>query len=376
METSINDEWENFCEFDSIDNDSNNTSSINDTNDKNNDNESLLEITDININRNDNDKNITNPSDLYISTTTIISYLNIPIDIYDVFWKIPIIPYGTPRAGVIKKQMKFISTSQEEVEQTLSNTDNYEFVDNHLISKVNKPNGRVKFKEVRKISIGICRKDIISYRCKKKGAFMNCFVVILRLPIKGIYKEIHIKVFNTGKLEIPGIQSSSILDDALKLLITILKPIVKTETPIVYLKNKSEIVLINSNFNCGYYVNREKLYEKLKYKYKINCVYDPCSYPGIQCEFYYNSNETVQTGINPDAIYDKHDKIIHKISFMIFRTGSVLIVGKCSEIILHELYKIICDILVNERNYVKGITEETFVKNKKPTKTIRKKIIC
>jgi len=376
METSINDEWENFCEFDSIDNDSNNTSSINDTNDKNNDNESLLEITDININRNDNDKNITNPSDLYISTTTIISYLNIPIDIYDVFWKIPIIPYGTPCAGVIKKQMKFISTSQEEVEQTLSNTDNYEFVDNHLISQVNKPNGRVKFKEVRKISIGICRKDIISYRCKKKGAFMNCFVVILRLPIKGIYKEIHIKVFNTGKLEIPGIQSSSILDDALKLLITILKPIVKTETPIVYLKNKSETVLINSNFNCGYYVNREKLYEKLKYKYKINCVYDPCSYPGIQCEFYYNSNETVQTGINPDAVYDKHDKIIHKISFMIFRTGSVLIVGKCSETILHELYKIVCDILVNERNYVKGITEEIFVKNKKPTKTIRKKIIC
>ena len=373
METSINDEWENFCEFDSIDNDSNNTSHT-DTYDKNNVNGSLLEMSD--IDRNDNDKNITKPSDLYISTTTIISYLNIPIDIYDVFWKIPIIPYGTPCAGVIKKQMKFISTSQEEVEQTLSNTNDYEFVDNHLISKVNKPNGRVKFKEVRKISIGICRKDIISYRCKKKGAFMNCFVVILRLPIKGIYKEIHIKVFNTGKLEIPGIQSSSILDDALKLLITILKPIVKTETPIVYLKNKSETVLINSNFNCGYYVNREKLYEKLKYKYKINCVYDPCSYPGIQCEFYYNSNEKVQTGINPDAIYDKHDKIIHKISFMIFRTGSVLIVGKCSEPVLHELYKIICDILVNERNYVKGITEEKFVKDKKTTKIIRKKIIC
>jgi len=372
MQTSINDEWENFCEFDSINNDINNTG-VNDTNDKNNDNESLLEITD--IDRNDN-KNITKPSDLYISTTTIISYLNIPIDIYEVFWNIPIIPYGTPCAGVIKKQMKFISTSQEEVEQTLSNTNDYEFVDNYLISKVNKPNGRVKFKEVRKISIGICRKDIISYRCKKKGAFMNCFVVILRLPIKGIYKEIHIKVFNTGKLEIPGIQSSSILDDALKLLITILKPIVKTETSIVYIKNKSETVLINSNFNCGYYVNREKLYEKLKYKYKINCVYDPCSYPGIQCEFYYNSNEKIQTGINPDAVYDKHDKIIYKISFMIFRTGSVLIVGKCSETILHELYNIICNILVNERNYVKGITEEKFVKEKKTTKIIRKKIIC
>ena len=368
MENNINDEWENFCEFDGI------NDVYNDTNSKNNVNKSLLE----DIDRSDKgDVNITTPTDLYISTTTIISYLNIPIDIYDVFWKIPIISYGTPSVGVIKKQMKFISKSQEEVDKTLLNTKDYEFVDNYLISKVNKPNGRVKFKEVRKISIGLCRKDIISYRCKKKGAFMNCFVVILRLLIKGIYKEIHVKVFNTGKLEIPGIQSSSILDDALNLLITILKPIVNTETPIVYLKDKSETVLINSNFNCGYYVNREKLYEKLKYKYKINCVYDPCSYPGIQCEFYYNSNETVQIGINPDTIYDKHSKIIHKISFMIFRTGSVLIVGKCSETILHELYKIICDILINERNYVKGITEEKIVKDKKSsTKIVRRKIIC
>lgn len=374
METSINDEWEHFCEFDSINNNYNNNTSFKNTYDKNNSNDDLLEMSD--TDRNDDNKNITKPSDLYISTTTIISYLNTPIDIYDVFWKIPIISYGTPHAGVIKKEIKFVLTSQKEVEQTLSNTNNYEYVDNYLISKVNKPTKSVKFKEVRKISIGICRKDIISYRCKKKGAFMNCFVVILRLPIEGIYKEIHIKVFNTGKLEIPGIQSYSMLDDVLKLLITILKPIVKTEIPIVYLKNKSETVLINSNFNCGYYVNREKLYEILKYKYKINCVYDPCSYPGIQCEFYYNSNETFQTGINPDAVYNKRYKTNYKISFMIFRTGSVLIVGKCSETILHELYKFICDILVNERNYVKGTIEKKIVKEKNITKIIRKKIIC
>jgi len=29
--------------------------------------------------------------------------------------------------------------------------------------------------------------------------------MILRFPYQGKYKEIHVKVFNTGKLEIPGI---------------------------------------------------------------------------------------------------------------------------------------------------------------------------
>ena len=34
-----------------------------------------------------------------------------------------------------------------------------------------------------------------------------CFVLILRIKINNIFKEFHIKVFNTGKLEIPGIQN-------------------------------------------------------------------------------------------------------------------------------------------------------------------------
>jgi hypothetical protein len=36
-----------------------------------------------------------------------------------------------------------------------------------------------------------------------------------------------------------------------------------------FIQEKSETVLINSNFRCGYYINREKLYNLLKYKYKI-----------------------------------------------------------------------------------------------------------
>ena len=31
-----------------------------------------------------------------------------------------------------------------------------------------------------------------------------------------------------------------------------------------------------------------KLHHILKYKYRINSNYDPCSYPGIQCEFHYD----------------------------------------------------------------------------------------
>ena len=228
-----------------------------------------------------------------------------------------------------------------------------------------------KIKYIRKISIGICKKDIKSYRCKQKGAFMNCFVVILRILIKDVFKEIHVKVFNTGKLEIPGIQSSEILYDVLILLVKLLRPYVSDTLD--YLPDKSETVLINSNFNCGYYINREKLYEILKHKYNINSVYDPCSYPGIQCEIYYNTTLKIQKSIEESSSMDStkidDKKNNYKISFMVFRTGSVLIVGKCNETILYELYDFLCDILKKEYLYIKNSQKD--IKKKEVVKNLK-----
>ena len=183
--------------------------------------------------------------------------------------------------------MKFNCSSQEELDSMQSKLPKDIYTDQHIISRIVKPEGRIKFRDVRKISIGLCKKDITSYRCKKKQAFYNCFALILRINVDGSFKEIHVKVFNTGKLEIPGIQTDSVLWTTLDLL-TRYGSSCNYETPLSWMRNKSETVLINSNFTCGYFVNREKLYNRLKFHYKINSAYDPCSYPGIQCEFYYN----------------------------------------------------------------------------------------
>ncbi|MCK5344518.1 MAG: hypothetical protein KAR20_13990, partial [Candidatus Heimdallarchaeota archaeon] len=45
-------------------------------------------------------------SDIYISTKTMIAFLNNKIPLADVFWNIPVIPYEKRSEGVIKKQMK------------------------------------------------------------------------------------------------------------------------------------------------------------------------------------------------------------------------------------------------------------------------------
>ena len=116
------------------------------------------------------------------------------------------------------------------------------------------------------------------------------------------------------------------------------------------------------------------MYQILKKKYKINSNYDPCSYPGIQCKFYYHPDNKKH-----DGIMDSKNKKLNvdkwkAISFMIFRTGSILIVGNCDISILNIIYKYLKDVLINEYKSIHINIVDTKPKkikqNKKKTRTI------
>jgi len=308
-----------------------------------------------------------NSTPIYISTKTKISYLNRKVDIYNIFWDIPVVHYYTRSEAVIKKQIKFHTTNPADVENIKEKLKLQErYYEEQIIEHINNPTGRIVFKDQRKISIGLCKKDLLNDNIKKKRAFFNCFVLILRInggkcidpAIKSphddiLFKEMHVKVFNTGKLEIPGIQDDRTLIQVLDLLVSVLRPIIGDDLD--YLHDRCETVLINSNFSCGFYINRDRLFNLMKYKYRINSNYDSCSYPGIQCKFYYVPELSVQTGQQPTQL-DK--QVYYEISFMIFRTGSILIVGKCSEPILNEIYQFIKKILETEFQYIQtGLVE-------------------
>lgn len=309
-------------------------------------------------------------SNIYISTKTKISYLNEPIDIKKVFWNIQISPYSTPNECIIKKQIKVSTTDPKELEEIRELLKNEKYYQEQEIEHIDNPEGRIKFKVQLKINVGLCKKDILNYRCKLKRAFFNCFVLIMRIRdhTGDGFKEMHIKVFNTGKLEIPGIQTDESLTQVLKLLINTLRPLVGPH--IDFIPDKCETVLINSNFNCGYFINRDRLYNILKYKYRINSNYDACSYPGIQSKFYYIPGLEHQTGQHPSA--SEIDKA-YEISFMIFRTGSVLIVGRCDENVLHCIYAFLKKLL--EVEYPEIGNQLNIIQPKKQNVKLRRKVI-
>ena len=133
MET-IDDEWESFLQ---------------------NDGDELTPepkpIDDNNI----SEKNISNDvnsipkcSPIYISTKTIISYLNKnEIDIKKVFWDIPILDYSSPEDGIIKKQIKYSSVCQEEVDAISHNLEDVKYFEEQIIEHIENPDGRIKYKD-------------------------------------------------------------------------------------------------------------------------------------------------------------------------------------------------------------------------------------
>lgn len=315
--------------------------------------------------------------ELTISTKTKILFINTPVDIHSLFWKIPVVNYYEQTEGVVKKQIKIVSKTKEEYEEyrekTASLTCRYK---ENFIKQIDNPAARsIKFKDERKLTIGIAKKDILNNKLRIKNTFYNCFVVIIRIYHGDVFKEIHTKIFNTGKIEIPGVLTEDILNIVKqKILIIIDNPAIEFVE-----SDTSNNILINSNFNCGYYVNRDSLHNVLRSKkYELEAVYDPCSYPAVKCKFYFNNELGFDHETQNGRIVDEDMKMkmtelgetkkYTEISFMIFRTGSGLIIGNCSDEMIYYIFEFIKRILNNEKHLICESNEPVVIKQK-PVRT-------
>ena len=356
--------------------------------------------------------------DLYISTQTKIFFLNQSfIDVTNIFWKLNVIPYTSQQSGVIKKQMRIVFKDKEEFKEYETRLTTIPYYTEKIMKQIDNPNARkIKFKDVRKITIGVSKKDIMNCHGKNKNAFINCFAIILRIKHKNHFHEIHVKVFNTGKMAIPGIVDDELLETTKGVLLQILQPsfeqtlqlipasesalvkklvkgkketevndkgvVVKKKSHFEYVKPKGN-VLINSNFNCGYYIQQEKLKAVLRDKYKLNPSYDPSMYPGVKCKYYYNNTLSAekQTGVlsesDQNVTLTELDEMTQekytKVSFIIFRTGNCLIVGNCSKEILTFVFEYVKGILMEEYEMIRALNDVPVVKLKKNKP--RKKLI-
>ena len=118
--------------------------------------------------------------DIYISTKTKITYLNLKdIDVAELFWAIPIMPYTTEANGIIKKQVKITCETIEKYEEVMKKASGVTNVQINRIMKKNKKSVVLsneetieqgssqinkKNKYVCKMNVGMSNKDVLSHR--------------------------------------------------------------------------------------------------------------------------------------------------------------------------------------------------------------------
>ena len=204
---------------------------------------------------------------------------------------------------------------------------------------------------------------------KKSNFFNSAALNVLISPNKCI----NVKVFKNGKLQMTGVPSEERGAKAVDVVIDLIKSIPddsKTGKRIVFDKKRLKCsnyrtVLINSDYFCGYEIQRENLAEILCNKYDLSVTFESENYPGVKLEYFWNqttlgSNTEGQCRCTKRCIgrgTGNGDKDCKKITISTFQSGKVIVTGARSTKQLDSAYKFINRIFYDNYDLLKKKTK-------------------
>ena len=168
-------------------------------------------------------------------------------------------------------------------------------------------------------------------------------------------KIMNVKLFNNGRIQITGLkgeeQSIHLIND----LINYFKDLGIFAKDTHLIDNK--IVLINSDFDMCFEINREKLHRDI-IDSDIYSSYEPCIYPGVNIKYFINTNNN-NSGIcecmgpcngKGDGCGDGKCK---KVTVAVFKSGKIIITGGQNRSQIERSYRFIKKFIEsNKENYV------------------------
>jgi TATA-box binding protein (TBP) (component of TFIID and TFIIIB) len=250
-----------------------------------------------------------NFSPLRISTITTTAQLGTKIQLDALFNQIRILAYWDLNDGVLK--MEF--------------------------------NGQVK---------GTSFKDIMLKPKESKTSFFNQATLVVRREVTPLnWKEINVKLFRNGGVQMTGVRSIQMASETLYWLIPYLTSIC-TATPIFTSApsiHKEQVQLVNTDFSIGAKVRRDSLHRILTDKYRLNSSYESAIYQGVKTKYFYNAErpagapfgicscEKLCKGTGDGAKIGA----CKKITISPFQTGQVIITGARTMEQINEAYDFI-----------------------------------
>jgi len=199
-----------------------------------------------------------------------------------------------------------------------------------------------KAKAQEKIVIGTCSRDELTKRKKSKNIFFNQSTLVVRRQFatnaKGepMYKEVNIKLFKNGGIQMTGIPSDTFAQETLAWLAKELSSFSEHVLEGAAKPHRYSIQLINSDYQINGNINREKLHEVLINEYNLFSSFESTIYQGCDTKYFYNEaapKDAVEgicpCGTNLCAGNGDGTAIgqCKEITISPFHTGSVIITG-------------------------------------------------
>ena len=199
---------------------------------------------------------------------------------------------------------------------------------------------------------GTSFKDIMLKQKDVKKSFFNQATLVVRREISPMnWKEINVKLFRNGGVQMTGIRSLDMSGDTIRWLVNYITTTCTTtavfaSTPTI---TKEEVQLINTDFSIGAKVRRDVLHRILSETYGLNSSYESAIYQGVKTKFFYNAQRvaTSPPGVCgcPRLCKGTGDGSVigecKKITISPFQTGQVIITGARAMEQIEEAYEFI-----------------------------------
>lgn len=192
---------------------------------------------------------------------------------------------------------------------------------------------------------------------KSRKYFYNQLTIHVYNETKNNHR-INVKIFNNGRIQMTGIKNEFQGDECIKTLCDEFNLLNEKEQcfdtiDTIQSIEDLETVLINSDFDIGFPIDREALHRAIVDSGYYSS-YEPCNYPGVNIKYYRNPLRQ-NFGIcdcEKQCNGKGKDDTCKKITVAVFKSGKIIITGGRNKNDISVAHKFITEFIHENKEYI------------------------
>lgn len=191
--------------------------------------------------------------------------------------------------------------------------------------------GILKF-EHNNMVIGSSHKDIFTNRKITSKSFFNQSTIVLRRKTEDGWKEVNVKLFANGGIQMTGVTSEPFAYRAIEWLLHQFQSLPQLPFQNPPSIQRFSVQLINTDYALNKFINQDALHKLLINEYNLFSMLEKTIYQGVNTKFFYNKRNP-GVGICQCKNFCKGQGAgdgegeCKRITMSIFRTGRIIITG-------------------------------------------------